>query len=283
MMRLKEEISSARSPWKLLTFYQKFEQAVVFLLTGLIAVVVALALWNVIVKVMVSILSSSGFDPTDYSVFQALFGMIFTVIIALEFKRSLLIVAERQHSVVQVRTVVLIALLAIVRKLMIIDLGTTGSLAIVCPGDRHPGTRRGALAGARARPTRPTRPHPEPCGLIRRFAMTTRKLDKTQWRPFLDGLSKLLESQEAEVEVASLQLGGQLEAKWLPFLGIAYDPNDDLVEVALEGVDHMIRKPREISVENGSGALTSLEVVDAEGVKQVVKLRDQLMLPSPLR
>jgi hypothetical protein len=29
--------------------------------------------------------------------------MIFTVIIALEFKRSLLVVAERQHSVVQVR------------------------------------------------------------------------------------------------------------------------------------------------------------------------------------
>jgi uncharacterized membrane protein (DUF373 family) len=51
------------------------------------------------------------------------FGMIFTVIIALEFKRSLLVVAERAHSVVQVRTVILIALLAIVRKLLIIDVG----------------------------------------------------------------------------------------------------------------------------------------------------------------
>jgi uncharacterized membrane protein (DUF373 family) len=48
--------------------------------------------------------------------------MIFTVIIALEFKRSLLVVAERRHGIVQVRTVLLIALLAIVRKLMIIDL-----------------------------------------------------------------------------------------------------------------------------------------------------------------
>jgi uncharacterized membrane protein (DUF373 family) len=51
------------------------------------------------------------------------FGMIFTVIIALEFKRSLLVAAERQHSVVQVRTVVLIALLAILRKLLILDIG----------------------------------------------------------------------------------------------------------------------------------------------------------------
>jgi Phosphate-starvation-inducible E family len=50
-------------------------------------------------------LLSSGFDPTDYAVFLALFGMIFTVIIALEFKRSLLVVAERRHGIVQVRTV----------------------------------------------------------------------------------------------------------------------------------------------------------------------------------
>ena len=48
--------------------------------------------------------------------------MVFTVIIALEFKRSLLVVTERKHGIVQVRTVILIALLAVVRKLMIIDL-----------------------------------------------------------------------------------------------------------------------------------------------------------------
>ena len=40
-------------------------------------------------------------------------------------------VAERQHSVVQVRTVVLIALLAIVRKLMIIDLSATDAQQVL--------------------------------------------------------------------------------------------------------------------------------------------------------
>jgi uncharacterized membrane protein (DUF373 family) len=47
----------------------------------------------------------------------------FTVIIALEFKRSLLVSTERQHSVVQARTVILIALLAIIRKRLILDVG----------------------------------------------------------------------------------------------------------------------------------------------------------------
>ena len=80
------------------------------------------------IKIVASILST-GFDPTDYAVFQALFGMIFTVIIALEFKRSLLVVADRRHGVVQVRTVILIALLAVVRKLIIIDLPHRGQSA----------------------------------------------------------------------------------------------------------------------------------------------------------
>jgi uncharacterized membrane protein (DUF373 family) len=54
------------------------------------------------------------------------------------------VVAERRHGVVQVRTVVLIALLAVVRKLMIIDLSSTDAqqllalaAAIVALGSVH--------------------------------------------------------------------------------------------------------------------------------------------------
>jgi uncharacterized membrane protein (DUF373 family) len=88
---------------------------------------VVLAVWNLALKIFTSIFAR-GFDPTDYySVFQTVFGMIFTVIIALEFKRSLLVITERDRGVVQVRTVILIALLAIVRKLMIIDLSAVSA------------------------------------------------------------------------------------------------------------------------------------------------------------
>ena len=48
--------------------------------------------------------------------------MIFTVIIALEFKHSLLVVLARRESVVQVRSVILIAMLAMVLKFIILDL-----------------------------------------------------------------------------------------------------------------------------------------------------------------
>ena len=113
--------------------------------------------------------------------------------------------------------------------------------------------------------------------------MTTRKLEKKQWRSFFDRVSTTLEGKEAEIEIASLRLGDQVQAEWLPLLGIAYDPHDDIVEVALEGLDHLIHKPRAISVEGGPEGITALEIVGADDVCQIVKLRDPVMLPAPGR
>ena len=127
-MQWQERFRRARAEWTLLTFYERFEQVVILILTGLIAIVVVFAVWNLALKIFHAILAPQGFDPTEYSVFQAIFGAIFTVIIALEFKRSLLVVAQRQESIVQVRTVILIALLAIIRKLIILDLASTDAM-----------------------------------------------------------------------------------------------------------------------------------------------------------
>ena len=129
-MQWQERFRRARAEWMLLTFYEQFEQVVILILTGLIAIVVVFAVWNLGLKIFHAVLSPQNFDPTDYSVFQAIFGAIFTVIIALEFKRSLLVVAQRQESIVQVRTVILIALLAIVRKVIILDLASTEALQL---------------------------------------------------------------------------------------------------------------------------------------------------------
>jgi uncharacterized membrane protein (DUF373 family) len=95
------------------------------ILSALITLVIAMAIWTLVLKLLSSIVLSSGFDPTDYEVFQTLFGMIMTVIIALEFQRSLVVITGRRLGIVQVRTVVLIALLAVVRKLLILDLAST--------------------------------------------------------------------------------------------------------------------------------------------------------------
>ncbi|WP_132805590.1 phosphate-starvation-inducible PsiE family protein [Tepidamorphus gemmatus] len=105
-----------------MTLYEKFEQIVVFALSLIIAVIVVASLWALLREV-VTRLVLGAFDRLDYSTFQVVFGMIFTVVIALEFKRSLLVATERSFGILQVRTIVLIALLAIARKFIILDLG----------------------------------------------------------------------------------------------------------------------------------------------------------------
>lgn len=111
--------------------------------------------------------------------------------------------------------------------------------------------------------------------------MTTEKLDKASWHAYFDTVSKALTGKRVEIEVQSLALGNQIEADWLPMLGITYEPRSDMLEIVLEGLDHMIRKPAEIYVERGVASLASMEIIDSDGVRQVVRLRDPLMLPAP--
>ena len=113
-----------REQWSTMTLYEKFEQVVVFVLSAIIAVIVAASVWALLREVA-NRLILGALAPLDYATFQIVFGMIFTVVIALEFKRSLLVVTERSFGILQVRTIVLIALLAIARKFIILDLGST--------------------------------------------------------------------------------------------------------------------------------------------------------------
>ena len=125
-MGLRQELDAGRQRWRRLTVYLKFEHAVVLVLTILLSVIIVAAIWKLAIKILYSLFLSDTFDLTDVAAFQSVFCMVFTVIIALEFKRTLVLVTERTESVVQVRAVILIALLAIVRKLIILD---------IAPGD----------------------------------------------------------------------------------------------------------------------------------------------------
>ncbi len=110
--------------------------------------------------------------------------------------------------------------------------------------------------------------------------MSVKQLEKTEWRPFFDYLSKSLEGRQAEIEAAALSIGNQVQANWLTILGLAYDPKDDVVELALGGLDHLIKKPSTIFFDEEAGMLGSLEIVDADNISQVVKFREPLALPA---
>ncbi|SHK46513.1 Uncharacterized membrane protein, DUF373 family [Roseomonas rosea] len=128
--RIQDSIAETRAAWPGLGLYERFEQVVCFVLTLVIAGVVLAALAVLLIRVA-ALLLLGIVDPAEPAVFQAIFGMILTVLIALEFNHTLLGVLERRHSIVQVRTVVLIALLAIARKFVILDLGETEAVKLL--------------------------------------------------------------------------------------------------------------------------------------------------------
>jgi hypothetical protein len=108
---------------------------------------------------------------------------------------------------------------------------------------------------------------------------TLRNLPKAEWRGFFDVMSKSVLGKRAEVEVASPDLGDQIVAEWIPILGITYDSRDDLLDVALDRANRLIRHPKEITVEEAATGLASVAVVDAEGARHVVRLKEPLELP----
>ena len=75
-MSIKEEFKDVREKFRLLSLYQRFEHLVVMFLTALIAVIVIAAVWNLSLKILFGLVLSGSLDPSDYSVFQAVFGMM---------------------------------------------------------------------------------------------------------------------------------------------------------------------------------------------------------------
>ena len=118
-----------RKRWGTFSLYEKFEHLIISLLTVIIAAIVGAATWQLILHTF-ALVRGHLLDPGDPQVFQSIFGMVLTVLIAMEFKHSLLVVMHHQRDIIQIRSVVLIALLALVRKFIILDLYQTQPIAV---------------------------------------------------------------------------------------------------------------------------------------------------------
>jgi uncharacterized membrane protein (DUF373 family) len=116
--------------WSSLSGYQRFERLVSLILTTAIGGVVLVALYYLIDHV-VQLLFVQTRDPFDYRVFQAVFDMILTVLIAMEFNNSIVRTMRNDGGFIQVEIVVLIAIMALVRKFMVMDLETIDPLKIL--------------------------------------------------------------------------------------------------------------------------------------------------------
>ena len=114
-------LDEMRSQWRLMTVYERFEQVVAITLSGVMSMVIVISLIQLI-RLVFTLLVMDALNPLDHKVFQLVFGATMTLLIAMEFKHSIVKVAMRKESIIQVKTVILIAILALARKFIILDL-----------------------------------------------------------------------------------------------------------------------------------------------------------------
>jgi uncharacterized membrane protein (DUF373 family) len=114
------------SEWALLSVYQRFESLVALALTVIVALIIVVALFRLAETVVWGLLFGV-LDPLEPGMFQAVFGEVLTLLIALEFNHTLQYVVTRQQSIIQTKVVLLIALLALARKFIVLEVHDTSA------------------------------------------------------------------------------------------------------------------------------------------------------------
>ncbi|GAB3588716.1 phosphate-starvation-inducible PsiE family protein [Acetobacter peroxydans] len=116
---------------KLSALFDLFEEIAMLVLTLCIMVVAAVGLVHVLYAVF-EMLRTATLSPTNPLLLQNLFGLFFTVLIALEFKHSILVSPDApSHSMVRMRSVLLIGMMATVRKFIVLDLSGVDVMGVL--------------------------------------------------------------------------------------------------------------------------------------------------------
>lgn len=110
--------------------YQHFEHIITLILSVLISIMVLTALWGLVVEIYHLVLHGA-FDHLDNKAFQSAFGMILTLLIALEFSHSIVHPNAHSPGIVKARTVVLIAILAVSRQFIVFELQSDSAAVLM--------------------------------------------------------------------------------------------------------------------------------------------------------
>jgi uncharacterized membrane protein (DUF373 family) len=113
--------TDVRRDWPVLTAYERFEAVLGIALRLVIGLVILVAFYRLVTDVLQALVLQS-LNPLEHRVFERVFGEILTLLIALEFNHTLQYIVSDERGVIRAKIVVLIALLALARKLIILDL-----------------------------------------------------------------------------------------------------------------------------------------------------------------
>jgi uncharacterized membrane protein (DUF373 family) len=116
------DIKILKQEWHELTSYQRFEQVVSRIVMAFIAVIIVYSVILVAIELVTDFALGQAF--MEQELLQDVFGSILTILILLEFNHSIAVALKQKTGIIQTRTVVLIAILVIARKIILLDFKT---------------------------------------------------------------------------------------------------------------------------------------------------------------
>jgi uncharacterized membrane protein (DUF373 family) len=108
-----------RKEWAARTIYERFELCILTFLLFFISVLALWATWLAVQEIAQDLTQDKV--SLQNVALQEAFGSILTVLILLEFNHSIVLAIQQRSGAIQVRIVVLIAILALARKLILLD------------------------------------------------------------------------------------------------------------------------------------------------------------------
>jgi uncharacterized membrane protein (DUF373 family) len=109
--------------------FYRFETLITMGIVLLISVMILAAFWGLIIETY-NLVLHGAFDTLDHKAFQSAFGMVMTLLIAIEFSRTIMHAYIEEHREAIVKTVVLVSILAVSRQFIVFELNTISPLTL---------------------------------------------------------------------------------------------------------------------------------------------------------
>ncbi|MDP9813354.1 hypothetical protein J2W42_006227 [Rhizobium tibeticum] len=100
--------------------------------------------------------------------------------------------------------------------------------------------------------------------------MGLKVLAKAEWATYFSHLHEAVQSKEIKIEVVGATVGDQILVKSSPLLGATYEPKEDMLELSVKGMTHVVERPRKITVQDEEGEVVAIEVIDFAERQQIL-------------
>ena len=110
--------------------FHPFEILITSGLVILISIMILAAFWGLLIQTY-NLVLHGAFDTLDHKAFQSAFGLVITLLIAIEFNRTIIHAYTAAGREIIVKAVVLVSILAISRQFIVFEIETISPLTLL--------------------------------------------------------------------------------------------------------------------------------------------------------